>query len=126
MKILFALLLTSCSNLLFAQDTISIVNPSTGKIEKSIYVDQLPKATYDVNEYITGRIRYPKSKLKGKLEISFMVNADGSISNVKLVKGLQPDVDAEVLKIARTMPGWQPAKYRGKAVPSAYTLPISF
>lgn len=83
-------------------------------------------------KYLSERIQYPdiarELGLSGKSILQFVVNADGSISNVKVVKGMKDckECDAEAMRVVKTMPKWTPGKKGGKAVRSYFTLPVQF
>ena len=81
-------------------------------------------------EYINQNTRYPdKAKeggIQGRVTTQFVVEKDGSITNVEIVRGIDPELDAEALRLVRSMPKWIPAKQRGQIVRVRYTLPISF
>ena len=63
---------------------------------------------------------------QGRVIVSFVVRKDGSISDAKVVKPVDPLLDAEALRVVNTMPNWTPGKQSGKAVNVKYTVPITF
>ena len=75
-------------------------------------------------------IRYPESAekagIQGRVIATFVVMKDGSISNVKVVKSVSPELDTEALRVLSAMPNWTPGMQNGKAVNVKYTVPISF
>lgn len=68
----------------------------------------------------------PQSGITGRVIIQFEVLKDGSIANVKVVRGLNPTFDKAALKVIRKMPKWNPGTQRGKAVKVKFTVPITF
>ncbi len=64
--------------------------------------------------------------LEGRIIVSFVVELDGSISNVEVVRGLSPEANREAVRVIRSMPRWKPGKNNGKAVRSRFRLPIVF
>lgn len=62
---------------------------------------------------------------KGRVVLNFMVEADGSLSNIKVVKSVSPLLDAEAIRVLSKSPKWKPAIQRGKAVRLSYTMPIT-
>jgi protein TonB len=58
--------------------------------------------------------------------VSFIVNRDGSVSDVKVERGVDPLLDNEVVRMVENMPKWTPGKQRGQAVRVAYTFPVIF
>jgi protein TonB len=80
--------------------------------------------------YIYQNIQYPplalKQRIKGRVICSFIVNEDGSISDVTLVQGIYFSLDEEVLRVIRSMPLWNPALQDGKAIKIKYIMPVVF
>lgn len=110
------------------RDTFEVKNPNTGETETFVLVDRMPDAPYDIPAYLAKNINYPnevaREHIEGKIKVQFMVQADGSITDVKVIKGLHPLMDAEVIRVVKSMPEWRPARKDGKAVPCNYTLPV--
>lgn len=81
-------------------------------------------------KYLQTNVSYPDEALKnnefGKVFVSFIVDVDGSIKEVKVAKGVSSSLDAEALRVVRSMPNWTPAMTDGKAVKSSFSLPIIF
>lgn len=91
---------------------------------------QFPGGHSKLLEYITRNLKYPTEAemncTQGRVIATFVVEEDGSISNAKVVRSIDPLLDAEALRIINTMPKWQPGMQNGKAVRVKYTIPISF
>ena len=91
---------------------------------------QFPGGHSKLLEYITRNLKYPAEAemncTQGRVIATFVVEEDGSISNAKIVRSIDPLLDAEALRIINTMPKWQPGMQNGKAVRVKYTIPISF
>jgi protein TonB len=62
--------------------------------------------------------------VEGKIIVRFVVELDGSISNVEVARGLSPEANREAIRVVRSMPRWKPGKNNGKAVRSRFSLPI--
>jgi len=81
-------------------------------------------------EYMAKNLKYPESAIKNKLEgtvyISFIIEKDGAVNEVTLMKGIGGECDAEALRIIKNMPHWIPGTQRGQAVRVKFTLPIKF
>lgn len=79
---------------------------------------------------LASEIRYPKaaqdSGIQGTVIGSFIVNTDGSVSDAAVVRGVDPSLDQEALRVIRTLNGWTPGEQRGQKVRVKYTLPIQF
>lgn len=67
-----------------------------------------------------------QKKIQGRVFISFVVEADGSVTHVRLLRGIYPSIDSEALWVVKKMPKWTPGMQRGKNVRVAFTLPINF
>jgi len=80
--------------------------------------------------YLAMEIIYPseasKKGIQGRVVVSFIVEADGRISNCRVVEGVDPYLDAEAIRVVGNMPKWTPGKNGGKDVRCSYTIPVSF
>lgn len=81
-------------------------------------------------KYIQQNIQYPATSIEmneqGKVYLSFVVEADGSISNVSIERGVSIDIDKEAKRIVRSMPKWTPGEAKGKKSRTRCRLPINF
>ena len=81
-------------------------------------------------KFISDNIRYPQSaqeaEQQGRVVVRFVVNADGHISDAEVLKSVSTDLDAEALRIVRSMPAWTPGKVNGKPVRVSFVIPITF
>ena len=86
-----------------------------------------PKA---LMEFLNNNVQYPaeaeKAGIQGRVIATFVVEKDGSISNAKVVKSVDPLLDAEALRVIGAMPNWKPGMQNGKIVRVKYTVPLSF
>lgn len=84
----------------------------------------------DARIYIQNKVVFPddiKAKgVKGKVYVSFVVNEEGKVVNVKVVRGLDPALDKEVVRAVSEMPLWKPGMQSGKAVRVTFTIPVNF
>jgi len=78
--------------------------------------------------FIKENLKYPEDAdgAHGRVIVNFVVEEDGSISDIKVVRGVHPSLDAEAVRVVKLMPKWKPAERGGKPVRTKYTLPISF
>jgi len=80
--------------------------------------------------YLGNNIKYPQlareSNIQGIVYVSFIVEANGSISNVKLARGIGGGCDDEAVRVVKDMPKWNPGKQRGKPVRVQFNLPVRF
>ena len=81
-------------------------------------------------EYVGKNIKYPQiareTGIQGRVFIGFVVEPDGSVSNVKLLRGIGGGCDEEAMRVVKSMPKWKPGKQRGKAVRVSYQIPVLF
>lgn len=81
-------------------------------------------------EWVQKNTRYPKlaavNNIQGKVYVFFIVENDGSVSNVKLVKGVDPLINDEALRAVRLSPKWTPGRHRGAAVRVSYLIMLNF
>ena len=91
---------------------------------------EFPGGMSGLMKYLRDNLKYPvkaiEKKIEGRVTISFVVSRDGSLRDFRIVRGVDPDLDAEALRVAKSMPNWKPGKQRGKNVAVKYTLPINF
>ncbi len=80
--------------------------------------------------WVNKNIKYPvlamENGISGKVYIQFVIEKDGSITDVKVARGVDSSLDKEAVRVVKSMPKWTPGKQRGKPVRVAYTLPINF
>ena len=81
-------------------------------------------------KYLAVNIKYPasavKAKKQGRVIVTFIVQKDGSVTHAKIAKSIDPELDAEALRVVRGMPKWIPGTQFGKPVNVKYTLPVKF
>ena len=81
-------------------------------------------------EYVAKNIKYPQiareTGIQGRVFVGFVVEPDGSVSNVKVLRGIGGGCDEEAMRVVKSMPKWKPGKQRGKAVRVSYMLPVNF
>jgi len=112
-----------------------IVTEEKEKVEEEIFVvvenmPEFPGGELALRKFIASAIKYPtiaqENGIQGKVFVNFVVDRDGSISNAKIARGVDPSIDKEALRVVNTLPKWKPGMQRGKAVRVSYTVPISF
>ena len=81
-------------------------------------------------KFIQEHLVYPQTaiemNIQGRVQLRFVVEKDGQISNISVLKSLSPDCDKAAIKVLNEMPKWKPGKIAGRAVRQWYTLPINF
>ena len=96
-------------------------------------LDQMPEfpgGMEALNTYLRNNIRYPqeaqKAGIQGRVIIQFIVSKDGSITDAEVVESVDPQLDAEGLRLIKNMPRWKPGMRKGQAIRVKQTLPIRF
>ena len=91
---------------------------------------QFPGGEGELLKYISSHIKYPaiamENNVQGRVVVQFVVTKDGSIGEVKVARGKDPDLDKEAVRVVKTLPKFIPGKMNGQAVNVWYTLPINF
>lgn len=91
---------------------------------------QYPGGDSELFKYLSQNIRYPveaqKAGIQGRVICQFVIGKDGTITNVEVVRSVDPNLDAEAIRVIQEMPSWTPGEQRGKKVSVRYTLPINF
>ena len=81
-------------------------------------------------KYLKDNVRYPaickEQKIQGRVIVQFVVNPDSTISDVQVIKPVNPHLDKEAVRVVKAMPKWEPGKQRGEAVKVRFTLPVTF
>ena len=106
----------------------------TSTTEEALQVcDQMPEFPGGIAEcmkFVSKNIKYPveamEKDIQGRVVIQFVVNKDGSISDTKVAKSVDPLLDKEALRVINAMPKWKPGMHEGKAVNVKYTIPVAF
>jgi protein TonB len=115
------------------QDTIKT---KVKKLDEAIYfnVDEMPKFQGETADafrvYIQKNLKYPeiaqKNGIAGRVFVQFDINSKGKVVNATVVRGADPDLDKEALRVVKSSPKWEPGLEEGKPVIVRYTFPISF
>jgi TonB family protein len=130
--LLLLLLLSACY--LPAQAQQAKADSATGQ-PRIVYtvVNEPPRYTGGakaLGEYLRKNARYSeaarKARLEGRVFASFIVTDQGSIEEVTILKGLEPELDAGVIQLMQNMPKWIPGKLKGKPVNVYFNLPVNF
>lgn len=91
---------------------------------------EFPGGDAALRAFIAQSVKYPvvaqENGIQGKVYVNFVVGKDGSISNAKIARGVDPALDKEALRVVNSLPKWKPGKQGGKPVRVSYTVPINF
>ncbi|MFW6371643.1 MAG: energy transducer TonB, partial [Bacteroidota bacterium] len=81
-------------------------------------------------QFIAKAIKYPviaqENGIQGRVHVTFVVNVDGSVSEPRITRPVDPSLDKEALRVVSMLPKWKPGKQRGKPVRVSYNVPIYF
>lgn len=123
---LFATLLTSCAKRQ-QDDPVNNVDKSKQGIETNASFPGGIEAFY---AYLEANIQYPavarENNVQGKVIIVFVIDTDGSVTEVKVLQGIGSGCDEEAARVIKLSPKWTPGMQNGRAVRQQFTIPISF
>ncbi len=109
---------------------VRIPCPGNNDTGKFTYTEVMPKADFNLNEYLSKTLVYPKyarkKGIEGRVIVRFVVDEDGGIADVKVMKGIGGGCDEEAERVISEMPYWQPGYQNGRAVRVYYTIPLNF
>ena len=120
---------------LFGLTTVSAQKTVVAQKTQKVFdvVEQMPEYPGGIQalfEYLSQNVKYPSDaenqKVEGRVIATFIVETDGTINNVEVVKPVFPSLDAEAIRVLSGMPKWTPGKQSGKEVRVKYTVPINF
>lgn len=91
---------------------------------------EFPGGEIALRKYIAENIRYPEmakeNDIQGTVYVRFVVTKSGSIGRIEILRGVDPLLDKEAIRVVKTLPKWKPGKQRGKSVNVSYSMPIKF
>ena len=91
---------------------------------------EFPGGSVEFMKWLTRNLNYPEKarqqKVQGKVVVSFVVNADGKTSDVKVITKVHPLLDREALRVIRMMPEWKPGEDKGKPCSTMIAIPVVF
>lgn len=120
---------------------VAVVEVETKEVQKNLsdepinmaMVEQKPSfpgGDSEMYRWLGNNINFPPAAaeegVSGKVTVQFVIEKDGSITNVKVVRGKHPALDAEAVRVVKKMPKWSPAKNNGATVRVTYMLPVTF
>ncbi|MBO4379566.1 MAG: energy transducer TonB [Muribaculaceae bacterium] len=109
----------------------TVVSQSNQNVyEKVDQMPEFPGGMPAMIDFLHANLKYPDDAIKqnigGRVMVMFVVETDGSLSNVRVAKTVFPSLDAEAVRVVKTMPKWEPGKDKGRQVRVNYILPIVF
>lgn len=103
------------------------------KDEVYVAVEQMaefPGGQSELMKFLFMNVRYPenekKNKVQGRVIVKFVISKDGKVTDPQVIRGVDPALDAEAIRLVKAMPDWIPGKIDGKPVDSYFNLPITF
>ena len=112
---------------------VEVFTPVEQNPEYFDVVEQMPEfpgGAQALFGFVAKNIHYPKAAedagIQGRVIVTFVVMKDGSIGEVKVAKGVSPELDGEAVRCVKSMPKWKPGMQKGQAVNVKYTMPLSF
>lgn len=109
--------------------------PKQEEVEDEVFVvvevqPEFPGGNTAMMKYLSDNIKYPviaqENGIQGRVITNFVVERDGSITDVQVVRGVDPSLDKEAVRVIQSMPKWKPGKQRGSTVRVRFTLPVVF
>lgn len=113
---------------------VKIIKPNVTDADVYEVVENMPEfpdgGMPGLMKYLSANIRYPeaahKAGTQGRVTVQFVVGKDGSIGNVGILRGVDPALDAEAIRVISGMPKWKPGTQKGEPVNVRYTVPVMF
>ena len=116
-----------------AQQVVVDEKPAEEETKVFDVVEQMPSfpgGDAALMQYLSSHIKYPvvaeENGIQGRVIATFVVERDGSITDVKVVKSVDPSLDKEAIRVLKSMPKWIPGKQNGSAVRVKYSVPVTF
>lgn len=102
----------------------------TGEAEIFQVVEKMPSFNGNMSKWLKDNLKYPilaqENGISGRVFVAFVVEKDGSITDVKVARSVDPSLDKEAVRVVKAMPKWNPGQQRNKPVRVAFTVPINF
>ena len=119
---------------LFCTLGVSAQSNTTSRTERLFDVVEempmFPGGNAALMDFLANNIKYPQvaeeNGIQGRVVLTFTVEPDGSLTEVKVVRGVDIALDKEAIRVVKSMPKWIPGKQKGSAVRVKYTLPVTF
>ena len=129
-KLILMFLMAGCF-LMTANAQKTVVSQTNQKVFDTVeQMPEYPGGMQAMIEFLQANMKYPedaaKQKVEGRVMVQFVVETDGSVSDVHVAKQVFPSLDAEAIRVVQAMPKWTPGKEKGKVVRVKYNLPIVF
>ena len=105
--------------------------PQSKKVYNSVeQMPEFPGGVAGLMRYLSENIKYPpeaaKNDIEGRVIVQFIIDETGQVGEVKVVRSVSDELDAEAVRVVKTLPKFEPGRQDGEAVSVWYTLPINF
>lgn len=116
-------------------NAVPVIDDEGGEGESEVFIivedmPEFPGGEAALRKWIFDHVKYPpiaaENGIQGKVYVQFVVDKDGTITNAKVARPVDPALDQEALRVVNMLPKWKPGKQRGKPVRVSYTVPINF
>ena len=91
---------------------------------------EFPGGETEMMKFLSKNVVYPtiasENGIQGRVMVGFVVERDGSVSDVKVLRGVDPSLDKEAIRVVKSMPKWKPGMQTGKPVRCRFTIPVNF
>lgn len=129
-KLILMLLMAACC-LMTANAQKTVVSQTDPKVFDTVeQMPEYPGGMQAMIAFLQVNMKYPedaaKQKVEGRVMVQFVVETDGSVTDVHVAKQVFPSLDAEAIRVVQAMPKWTPGKDKGRVVRVKYNLPIVF
>jgi len=114
---------------------IQVVEETEEEDEQQVFVivedmPEFPGGDIELLKWINKAVKYPviaqENGITGRVYVGFVVNKHGQVESAKILRGVDPSLDKEAIRVINKMPKWKPGKQRGKAVKVSFQVPINF
>ena len=118
------------SNDLSAGDSQNSTTLTKENVGAGITMPEFPGGDVGLSKYLAENVKFPenakKDSLSRKVFVQFVINQEGDVENVKVVRGVDKAFDKEAIRVVENMPKWEPAKQFGKPVKFTHTIAVAF
>ena len=131
MKRMILLSMMAVLGLMTANAQKTVISQSNQSVYDQVeQMPEFPGGMPAMIEFLQTNLKYPKDAIKqqvgGRVMVMFVVETDGTLSNVRVAKKVFPSLDSEAVRVVKTMPKWKPGKEKGRPVRVNFTLPVVF
>lgn len=127
-----------------ANEPVLLFRPGIVTVKGTVYEDVIPYYECDqkpmflnspdprqfIEKWVYKYLKYPREAvqegIQGRVMVSFVIAKDGSVTDVKVIKGVSPELDDEAVKVIAASPKWKPGRVNGNKVKSSMTIPVEF